>query len=123
MNRRTLLRGGAVAAGGGLATLAGLRLSSEEASAATTTLDVGGDQALLDGEGVLSADAITPDSGEQTTDVEVESRLRVENADGEVLADASASDSATLSIERAVELDPEEYGSVGGSGGLTVETA
>ena len=191
MNRRTLLRGGALAAGGGLATLAGLRLSSEEASAASTALDVAGDQALVDSdgdlaavwldcdvewayelpdgvqpstvvvelaaaeageslavvdsaesaemflqadgeesfevdllaEGVLSADAITPDSGERSTDVEVESRLFVENAGGDVLAQASATDTATLSIERVIELDPEEYGSVGGSGALTIETA
>lgn len=190
MNRRTVLRSGAVATAGGLATLAGLRFSSEEASAASTALDVAGDQALVDSdgdlaavwldcdvewayelpdgvqpstvivelaaaeagesltvvdsadsaemflqadgeesfsvdllaEGVLSADAITPDSGERSTDVEVESRLFVENADGTVLAEADASDTATLSIERAIELDPSEYGSVGGSGGLTIET-
>ena len=54
--------------------------------------------------------------------MEVESRLFVENADGAVLAQASATDTATLSIERAIELDPTEYGSVGGSGGLTIET-
>ena len=191
MRRRQLLRGGALAAGGGLATLAGLRFSSDEASAASTALDVAGDQALLDSDGdlaavwldcdvewaydlpdgvqpstvvveiaaaeagdelvvvdsadsaemflqadgeenfsvdllaagVLDADAITPDAGERSTDVEVESRLFVENADGGVLAQASATDTATLSIERAIELDPSEYGSVGGSGGLTIETA
>ena len=55
--------------------------------------------------------------------MEVESRLFVENAAGDVLAQASASDTATLSIERAIELDPAEHGSVGGSGGLTIETA
>ena len=55
MKRRQLLRGGALAAGGGLATLAGLRLSSEEASAASTALDVAGDQALVDSDGDLAA--------------------------------------------------------------------
>ena len=59
---------------------------------------------------------------ERATDVTVESRLRVENADGEALAKAEASDSATVTVEREVEIDPEEYGSVGGDGGLTVET-
>lgn len=73
--------------------------------------------------GVLDGDGLAPDSGERATDVSVESRLRVENSDGEALASASALDSATVTVEREVEIDPEEYGAVGGEGGLTVETA
>ena len=77
---------------------------------------------LLDA-GVLDAEALAPESGERATDVTVESRLRVENADGDALAKAEASDSATVTVEREVEIDAEEYGEVGGAGGLTIETA
>ena len=76
---------------------------------------------LLDA-GVLDGDGLAPDSGERATDVTVESRLTVENADGEALATAEAADSATVTVEREVEIDAAEYGEVGGEGGFTVET-
>ena len=71
--------------------------------------------------GVLDADAIAPDDGERETDVDVEARLEVANGDGEVLARDSATDSATVTVERD-GLDAGEYGEVGGAGGLSIET-
>ena len=71
--------------------------------------------------GVLDAAAIAPDSGgERETDVDVEARLEVANGDGEVLARDTATDSATVTVERD-GLDAGEYGEVGGSGGLSIE--
>lgn len=51
----------------------------------------------------------------------IEVRLRVEGVDG-LLAEDSASDTATLTID-ADGVDASEYGAVGGSGSLTAETA
>jgi hypothetical protein len=53
--------------------------------------------------------------------VTVEARLRVESDGGDVLARATASDTAPVTIERD-SVDASEYGSVGGSGSLTIET-
>lgn len=72
-------------------------------------------------EGVLAADALTPDAGERSTEVALSTTLRVENSDGELLADASASDTATVTIERD-DYQASEYGSVGGTGELRIET-
>ena len=68
--------------------------------------------------GALSTSAI--EGGE--VEVTVEARLRVENGDGEALARETASDSATVSVESG-SVDPDEYGSVGGSGELRIEKA
>ncbi|RAW44068.1 hypothetical protein DQW50_16215 [Halorubrum sp. 48-1-W] len=70
------------------------------------------------GTDALSADDVSTDG---TTDVIVEARLRVEDGDGEALARETASDTATLEVSRE-GLDASEYGSVGGSGSLTIET-
>jgi len=58
----------------------------------------------------------------EATDVTVEARFRVENGDGVVLAKSSASDVATVTLEREA-VDVTEYGDVGGSGSLVIETA
>jgi hypothetical protein len=72
--------------------------------------------------GVLSAAGLTPDAGgEQATDVRLVARMRVENDDGDVLAKASASDTATVTVGRD-DTDPSEYGNVGGSATLAIET-
>ena len=70
---------------------------------------------------VVTADELAPESGSRETTVTVEARLRVENGDGEVLARASATDTAPVTVERD-SVDASEYGSVGGSGSLTIET-
>jgi len=72
-------------------------------------------------EGVVDAVALAPDSGSRETTVTVDARLRVEAADGSVLARATATDSAPVTVERD-SVDAGEYGSVGGSGSLTIET-
>ena len=71
--------------------------------------------------GVLDAAAIAPDDGERETDVDVEARLVVENGSGEVLARDTATDSATVTVERD-SIVAGEYGEVGGAGGLSIET-
>ena len=47
--------------------------------------------------------------------------MEVENGGGEVLARDTATDSATVTVERD-GITASEYGSVGGSGGLRIET-
>jgi len=69
---------------------------------------------------VVDAEALAPGSGERETTVTVEARLRVENSSGDVLAEATATDTAPVTVERTA--DASEYGSVGGSGELTIET-
>jgi len=69
---------------------------------------------------VVAADALAPSDGERETVVDVEARLRVENSDGDVLARATATDAAPVTVERTAEAS--EYGSVGGSGSVTIET-
>jgi len=66
----------------------------------------------------LAASAIAPDSGTRETAVTVEARFRVESASGAVLAQETASDTATLEVTR--EEDPSA--AVGGDGSLTIET-
>lgn len=70
------------------------------------------------GTDALTASELAPDSGTRDTSVTVEARFRVESSSGEVLAEDSASDTATLSVTRAVSPDAE----VGGDGSLTIET-
>ncbi|WPH59262.1 hypothetical protein AFNJKBDN_CDS0045 [Halorubrum virus V_ICIS4] len=72
------------------------------------------------GTDALDAGALTPDSGERATDVTVEARLRVKDSSGEALARETASDTATLTVERD-SVAASEYGAVGGSGSLTIE--
>ncbi|UXF50935.1 MAG: hypothetical protein HQRvContig03_14 [Haloquadratum phage sp.] len=69
---------------------------------------------------VVDADALAPGSGERETTIDVEARLRVENSGGDVLAEATATDTAPVTVERTAEAS--EYGSVGGSGAVTIET-
>ena len=95
----------------------------ETAESAELFLEASGEESVgvdLVGEGVLDADGLTPEAGERETPVDVESRLRVENASGEVLASATAADTAPITIEREA-LNAGEYGSIGGSGTPTVE--
>lgn len=189
MNRRSLLRGVAVAGAGGGAALAGVAVASDEATGqAALTLDVTGDSAALgadetvtalslavdvewaydvpetsspetavvelaaatggddptvvasaesaqlftSAEGsesfdagllgdVVAASELAPDAGTRETSVTAEARFRLEDSSGDVLAAATSADTATVSVERDAA-DPSEYGSVGGSGSLTIET-
>jgi hypothetical protein len=70
---------------------------------------------------VVDASALAPSSGSRETTVTVEARLRVESDDGEVLARETASDEAPVTVKRD-SVSASEYGSVGGSGSLTIET-
>ena len=72
-------------------------------------------------EDAVDAAALAPESGERETAVTVEARLRVESSDGSVLANETASDTAPVTVE-VDGLDASAYGSVGGSGELTIET-
>jgi hypothetical protein len=71
-------------------------------------------------EGALDADSLTPDSGSRATDVTVEARFSVENGSGTVLARDTATDTATVEVEKAA-IDAAEFGTVEGSGGLSIE--
>ena len=83
----------------------------------TEAFDVG-----LISEGALAASDVEPDgTGARETAVTVEARLRVENADGTVLAKETTSDTATLTVSRD-GVEASEYGAVGGSGSLTIST-
>jgi len=83
----------------------------------TESFDVG----LIE-QSALSASDIEPDgTGERATDVVVEARLRVENADGDVLARETTSDTATLTVTRD-GVEASQYGEVGGDGSVTIST-
>jgi len=69
---------------------------------------------------VVAAEALAPGSGERETTIDVEARMRVESSSGEVLAEASATDTAPVTVERTASASA--YGSVGGSGEVTIET-
>ncbi|MDB2293695.1 hypothetical protein PM085_15670 [Halorubrum ezzemoulense] len=69
---------------------------------------------------VVDGEALAPPDGERETVVDVEAQMRVETSGGEVLAEATATDSAPVTVERTAEAS--QYGSVGGSGSLTIET-
>ena len=71
---------------------------------------------------VVSASELAPSSGSRETTVTVEARLRVESDGGDVLARASARDTAPVTVDRE-SAPASEYGSVGGSGSLTIETS
>jgi hypothetical protein len=70
---------------------------------------------------VVAADELAPSDGSRETTVTVVARLRVEDGAGEVLARAEATDTAPVTVERD-SVDASEYGAVGGSGSLTIET-
>jgi hypothetical protein len=73
---------------------------------------------LLDA-GALEAAALEPEPGAETAvAVEVVAAVVVENSDGEVLAEAEASDTADVTVAR----ERGGSASVGGSGTLTVES-
>jgi hypothetical protein len=82
------------------------------------TTDVSAD---LLAEGVLTASELAPGAGTRETDVVIEATFEVLNDEGTALASASASDTPTLTVERT-GYEAEDYGSVGGSGSLTVKT-
>jgi hypothetical protein len=69
---------------------------------------------------VVDGDALTPESGSRETTLTVDARLRVETEGGDVLARATASDTAPVTVERE-SVDASAYGSVGGAGSLTIE--
>jgi len=76
---------------------------------------------LLDA-GALSASQLTPDgAGTAETVVTVEARLRVESSTDTVLARETTASDATLTVTRE-GVTASEYGSVGGSGSLTITT-
>ena len=73
-------------------------------------------------EGVVTASELAPGAGTRETDVVIEATFEVVNDEGTALASATASDTATLTVERT-GYDASDYGSVSGSGSLTIETA
>lgn len=70
---------------------------------------------------LLSAGVLTTDQVRASVEVDVEARLRVEDSTGDVLARETATDSATVSAE-TTGLNATQYGEVGGSGELRIET-
>jgi len=73
-------------------------------------------------QGALASSDVEPDgTGERETTVTVEARLRVENADGDVLAKETTSDTATLTVTRD-GVDASAFGEVGGDGSLSIST-
>ena len=64
---------------------------------------------------------LEPDDGSRETSVTIEARFELVDGDGDLLARATASDTATVSVERELG-DADEYGAIGGAGTLTIET-
>lgn len=75
---------------------------------------------LLDA-GVVTADGLVPSEGGETaeTTIHVAVEQRVYDESGLVIAADSQTDTATVAIEKS-DYDPSEYGTVSGSGELTV---
>jgi hypothetical protein len=72
---------------------------------------------LLDA-GALAPDALAPDAGgEASVEIEVVADVAVQDSDGDVLVEATASDTATVTVAR----EAGGEASVGGDGSLTVE--
>jgi hypothetical protein len=68
--------------------------------------------------GALDPSALDPEAGgEASVEVEVVADVAVQDSDGEPLAEATASDTATVTVTR----ETGGEASVGGSGSLTVE--
>lgn len=75
---------------------------------------------LLDAN-VVDAKTLVPAEGEiEETTIYVGTEMRVYDENGLVIAADSQTDTATVTIERD-EYNPDEYGTVGGAGELTVE--
>jgi hypothetical protein len=94
-----------------------------EAESAQLFVEASGSESFdvgLLSEGALDAESLTPDSGSRATDVTVEARFTVENGSGTVLARDTATDTATLAVEKAA-IDASEFGTVEGSAGLSIE--
>jgi hypothetical protein len=73
-------------------------------------------------QGALAVTDVEPSgTGERETTVTIEARLRVESADGSVLAREARSDTAVLTVTRD-GVEASEYGAVGGDGSLTIAT-
>jgi hypothetical protein len=97
-----------------LASETGTTLFREDSGSAEVSAD-------LLAEGVVSASELAPGAGSRETDVVIKAEFEVLNDEGTALATATASDTPTLTVERS-GYDAEDYGSVGGSGSLTIET-
>jgi hypothetical protein len=82
------------------------------------TTDVSAD---LLAEEVVTASELPPGAGTRESDVVIEAQFEVRNDAGTALAAATASDTPTLTVERA-GFEASDYGSVSGSGSLTIET-
>ena len=70
---------------------------------------------------LLADGVVTKQAVRNGVEVDVEARLRVENADGTALARESARDSAV--VDAAAPINATKYGDVGGTGELRIETA
>jgi hypothetical protein len=70
---------------------------------------------------IVEGSALAPADGERETTIDVEVWMRVEDSGGEVLAEATATDTAPVTVERDAAA-PSSYGDVGGSGEVTIET-
>ncbi|MCQ4334639.1 hypothetical protein KM295_14360 [Natronomonas sp. F2-12] len=97
-----------------LATETGTTLFREDSGSTDVSAD-------LLAEGVVTASELAPGAGTRETDVVIEAEFEVLNDEGTALASAKASDTATLTVERS-GYDAKDYGSVSGSGSLTIET-
>lgn len=72
--------------------------------------------AVVDSRAWASSDWTAPDGGAVSHDISVEVRLEVRNADRDVLAKASASDTPTVTVEDA---GPSQTATIGGSGSVS----
>jgi len=69
--------------------------------------------------GALEPSSVAPDAGGETSvEIEVVADVAVQDSDGDVLVEATASDTATVTVSR----EAGGEASVGGDGSLTVET-
>jgi len=68
---------------------------------------------------LLAADAVTAATVRDGVELQVRAGLRVRDGDS-VVARASATDTAPLAVTQQV--DPAAHGTVGGTGGVTIET-
>jgi hypothetical protein len=73
-------------------------------------------------EGVLSADALVPSEGGTTAETEavIGAEMRLLDESGLAIATDSQTATSTLSVTKS-DYDPSEYGTVSGSGELTIE--
>ena len=71
---------------------------------------------------LIEAGVLTADGVRSGVDVTVKARLRVETSDGDVVAEATAQDTAPV-VAETESVNATKYGSVGGSGELRIEIA